>query len=146
MIPDSTITLVKKYEGYRSRPYLCLAGKLTIGYGHTATVTRGMTVTRAAADKLLLHDLRAASEHLDRLVVVPLTENQRAALLSFMFNVGPTRFATSTLRKLLNQSQYDAVPEQLRRWVWATDRTTGKKRKVTWLVSRRDEEARLWAA
>jgi GH24 family phage-related lysozyme (muramidase) len=31
---QEAIDLVKEYEGFRAKPYKCLAGQNTIGYGH----------------------------------------------------------------------------------------------------------------
>ena len=53
------------------------------------------------------------------LITVPLNDNQFAALSSFVFNFGPLALLQSTLRKKLNQGDYDAVPEQLKRWTKA---------------------------
>jgi lysozyme len=45
-----------------------------------------------------------------------LTQNQRFALVSFVFNIGETALRTSTLLRLLNAGDYASVPNQLLRW------------------------------
>ncbi|QMV27382.1 glycoside hydrolase family protein [Brucella sp. BO3] len=73
----------------------------------------------------------------ERLVKVPLTDNQFAALVSFDFNTGA--LDKSTLLKKLNKGDYAAVPVELMKWVNAG----GKK--INGLVNRRAAEAGLWA-
>ena len=59
-------------------------------------------------------------------------------MVSFTFNLGAGNLAVSTLLKVLNGGKYEAVPNQLRRWVNA-----GGKR-LEGLVRRREAEAELW--
>lgn len=138
------VELVKKYEGLCLHAYLCPAGKPTVGYGHTKGVTMDSWVSADEAEELLHEDLREAGEHVERLIAVPLNDNQYAALASFVFNFGPQRLLTSTMRRRLNAGDYGAVPDQLPLWVWSTDRKTGKKKIEQGLVKRRAAEAELW--
>lgn len=133
---------VKKFEGLRTRAYRDVANVLTIGYGHTSAagapeVREGMTITEAQAEQILQSDLRKFEERVSRLVKVPLSDNQFAALVSFDFNTGALH--KSTLLKKLNRRDYNAVPVELMKWVNAG----GKK--VKGLVNRRAAEAGLWA-
>lgn len=117
-------------------------GKLTIGYGSTGPhVKPGATITEEQANALLMKDLDRFERAVDKLVKVPLNDNQFSALVSFAFNVGEGEggFATSTLLKRLNAGDYGAVPAQLMRWV----NDDGKK--LQGLVNRRAAEAGLWA-
>lgn len=146
------LDLIKRFEGFRPRPYLCPAGYATIGYGHVikdpygrmqtnlAKAKRLMPgpITQAEGAQLLRIDLEAYEDAISNLVKVDLTDNQFAALVSFAYNVGIRAFANSTLRKLLNRGDYDAVPEQLGRWVHAGGR------RLTGLVNRRVAETALF--
>jgi len=132
------VALVKEHEGLRLKPYLCPGKIWTIGYGHTRTVRPGMTITSDQADILLDEDLRLAGKAVGRLVKVPLTNNQFAALASFVFNVGVANFERSTLLRLLNRGWYEQVPAQLMRWNKVSGETLGG------LARRRAAEARLW--
>lgn len=117
-------------------------GTLTIGYGSTgAHVRPGMSITENEAEALLRDDLDRFERAVDRLVKVPLTDNQFAALVAFAFNVGEGKggFATSTLLKKLNAGDYDAVPRELMKWV------SSKGERLQGLVNRRSAEAGLWA-
>ena len=48
-IGQAGLALIKQYEGCRLAAYRCAAGVWTIGYGHTAGVHSGMTITQAQA-------------------------------------------------------------------------------------------------
>jgi lysozyme len=142
-INDDGLKLIKQWEGLRTTAYRDTGGVLTIGYGHTSDATYpvklGMVVTEAKAEEMLRYDLSEAEETVERLVKVPLNDNQFATLVSFVFNLGEPQFSTSTLLKKLNAGDYGAVPAELARWV----HDNGKK--IDGLVNRRAAEAGLWA-
>lgn len=111
------LALIQRWEGLRLEAYRDVGGVLTIGYGSTGPhVREGMTITEAQADELLLADLERFEAAVDRLVKVPLSDNQFAACVSLAFNIGEGAFAKSTLLKVLNQGRYDEVPAQFMRW------------------------------
>ena len=88
-VSDKCINLIKKYEGCKLTSYKCPAGKWTIGYGHTAGVISGMTITQAKADEFLKQDL----VKFEKLVmkynnIYHWTQNEMDSLCSFAFNVG----------------------------------------------------------
>jgi lysozyme len=117
-------------------------GTLTIGYGSTgAHVRPGMVISEREAEELLRDDLDRFERAVDRLVRVPLTDNQFAALVAFAFNVGEGNggFATSTLLKKLNAGDYGSVPSEMMKWV------SSKGKRMQGLVNRRSAEAGLWA-
>jgi lysozyme len=136
------LDLVKHFEGVYLKAYKCPAGVWTIGYGHTGlkhqdgTVKQGRTITQAEADALLAHDMGKFEDRVNRLVTVPLSQNEFDALVSFDFNTGA--LAKSTLLRRLNAGAYDEVPDQLMRWT----RASGKV--LAGLVRRRKAEADLW--
>lgn len=134
--------LVRHFEGLSLKAYRCPAGVPTIGYGHTAGVTMGQTITEAKADQFLRSDLAAARGEVDRLVAVPLAPHQLAALTSFVFNLGDANFRGSTLLKKLNLGDAAGAAEQFEKWVFAT--VDGKKTRLPGLVSRRAAEAAMF--
>lgn len=144
MVNEAGRALVREYEGFRAEAYLCPAGVWTIGYGHTAGVKRGDRVTQEQAEALLTRDLSLAAAVVERLITAPLSDNQLAALASFVFNLGHGALAASTLRKRLNAGDYASVPEELAKWVMAKDPATGLRRRLPGLVKRRAAEAALW--
>lgn len=105
----------RKYEAYND-----VAGVWTVCDGHTGTyIIRGKTYTDQECDRLLWKDLQPAKRTVDSLVRVPLGEYQRAALYSFVFNVGSDAFSKSTLLKKLNRGDQEGACEEMRRWVYA---------------------------
>jgi lysozyme len=124
-----------------------IAGVLTAGTGHTgADVVIGMIVTQAQNDAWLLEDLQHAAQKLvDRVgqaIVDMLTENQYAALLDFVFNVGAD--PAWTIWKRLIAKQWAQVPLELAKFVNA--KVNGVERKIPDLVRRRNAEIELFGA
>jgi lysozyme len=147
------LELLQQWEGFKLNVYKDSAGLATIGVGHLITkpelasgeiVIGGVSVPYAGGltDQqvldLLSQDVEPAEQAVNNGVKVPLNQNQFDALVSFTFNVGVGAFQSSTLLKVLNQQQYDQVPEQLLRWT----RAGGKV--VQGLVNRRQNEINLW--
>jgi hypothetical protein len=83
-------------------------------------------------------ELKIANAAIDNLVKVPLSENQRAALISFVVNVGSGTFVNSTLLKVLNSGNYAEVPNEMRRWVQANGQL------FPGLAQRREKEIEVW--
>lgn len=132
---------IKKWEGLRLKAYQCTSGVWTIGYGHTSAagglkVYEGLEITREKAENILRSDLVKFEKRVNDLVVVPLTQTQFDALVSFDFNTG--KLHKSTLLKKLNSGDYNAVPSELNKWVFSS------KRRVKGLVNRRADEITLW--
>lgn len=98
-IGQAGLDLIKQYEGCRLAAYRCAAGVWTIGYGHTAGVHSGMTITQAQADAYLRQDIAKFEGYVNNPAYVPITanlnQNQFDALVSFAFNLG-----AGNLRKL----------------------------------------------
>lgn len=138
-IDAESLACIKRWEGLRLTAYRDVAGRLTIGYGHTAGVREGMTITEAEAEAWLRRDLAPAELAVDAAVTVPLTAPQFGALVSFVFNVGVNAFRASTLLRKLNAGDYEAVPRELLRW------TKADGRQVAGLVNRRNAEIGLWS-
>lgn len=105
----------RKYEAYKD-----VAGVWTVCDGHTGPdIIKNKTYTDQECDRLLWKDLQPAKRTVDSLVKVQLGEYQRAALYSFVFNVGSDAFAKSTLLKKLNRGDQAGACEEMRRWVYA---------------------------
>lgn len=138
-INSAGLALIKEYEGFEAHAYLDTGNVPTIGYGHTRGVTMGMSCTPEQAEEWLEADLASAEADVCRLVEVPLTDNQFAALVSFTFNLGGSALAKSTLLRELNARNYEAVPVQMKFWVF----DNGKR--IKGLERRRKAEAALWS-
>jgi lysozyme len=111
--------LIKQYEGLRFKAYPDPGSggyPFTIGYGHTENVGAGDTCTKEQAEKWLDEDMLNAYSVIDRMVTVPISQNQRDALCSFIYNIGGQAFAKSTMLKLLNANDYQGAADQFKRW------------------------------
>lgn len=138
-ISNDGIALIKFYEGLRLKTYLCSAGVLTIGYGHTGPDVRaGMTISEQEADDLLRKDLKRFEDGVESLVKVDLAEDEFSALVAFAFNVGLGNLKSSTLLRLLNNGDYSGAAAQFGRWAKAGGKT------LPGLVKRRESESRMF--
>ncbi len=82
------ITLIKQFEGCRLTAYKCPAGVWTIGYGHTAGVKAGQTITQAQAENFLRADLEKYEKKVDKYSRYSWNQNEFDALVSFAYNIG----------------------------------------------------------
>lgn len=139
-ISKAGLDLIKQFEGLYLKAYRCPAGVPTIGYGHTAGVSMGQTITQQQADDYLRRDVRQFERAVARLVTVPLTQGQFDALVSFAFNLGEGALAQSTLMRLLNAGDYAGAAAQFDRWNKAGGRV------LPGLVRRRAAERALFEA
>lgn len=139
------VDLIKGFERLELEAYLDPVGVPTVGYGHTQGVKLGDKITKRKAEQFLREDLAEAEEAVTKYVLVELNENQFAALVSFTFNTGTYAFRTSTLLKMINSEKWSEVRPQMLRWVYGTDRKTGRKIKLNGLVRRRTAEYALFS-
>ena len=110
----------------------------TIGYGHTKTAKKGMRITPDQAELLLKDELAEYEGYINRYVTVDLRQCEFDALVSWVYNLGPSNLQSSTMLKVLNAGKYNEVPYQMKRW----NRAGGKVLKG--LTRRRADEARLF--
>lgn len=128
------VVLIKHHEGRPSHGYKDPVGIVTACYGHTKTAVLGKKYTEADCERLLKQDLADTEAAIKRLVKVPLAQGQYDALVSFVFNVGPTAFANSTLLRKLNARDCTGAANEFPRW----DKAGGKS--LTGLAKRRADE------
>jgi lysozyme len=135
------IQLCLRYEGLYLVPYLCPAGVPTIGVGSTRYLDgRAVTlldppITREHALILLrVRVLREFMPGVRRLCAAADTPGRLAALTDLAYNIGLKNLQHSTLRRVVNAGQWDAVPAQFRRWVYAAGR------RLAGLSARRERE------
>ena len=140
------INLIKGFEGFRSEAYICPAGVLTIGYGHTKDVKKGQKVTEVEAENLLAEDLLSAEEAVNKMFRKGLPQNKFDALVSFAFNVGNGNFFSSTLlRKAQISPDDDDIRKEFERWVYGADKNNPTKKVIlAGLKKRREKEADLF--
>ena len=90
-ISPSGINLIKQFEGLHKqtvegdvRAYRCVAGRWTLGWGHTQGVRSGMRATIEQCEEYLLEDLREVGQYINALVEVPLNQAQFDSLSCFI--------------------------------------------------------------
>lgn len=135
---DEGLKLTELFEGCRQEAYLDQAGIPTIGFGHIKGVKMGDKCTIAQAEKWLEEDVQEAVGAVNRLVKVPLTQNQFDALVDFTFNLGAGNLAKSTLLRLLNRKDYVKAADEFPKW----NKAAGFVRKG--LTRRREAERDLF--
>ena len=123
MISQTGINLIREFEGFSEREYICPAGKRTIGYGHVCKDDEYYPngITPSEAEMMLLDDLQWAENCVTSLLLdkrVPLSGCQYDALVSFVYNVGERAFEHSTLYNLLLSKKYDEASNEFPRWCY----------------------------
>lgn len=113
------IPLVVHFEGYVPWAYRDPIGRLAACYGHDdQTMTPGKRFTAAECQAMLEEDLLKHTEAID-CVKRPITDGQKAAFLSFAFNVGNGAFCGSTLVRKANAGDMAGACAELSRWTLA---------------------------
>lgn len=133
-ISNKGIELIKQFEGCRLKAYKDPAGVPTIGYGHTAGVRMGDSITQEQADELLRDDLvifeQKVAKYNDK---YDWNQNQFDALVSFAYNIGNIDQLTSNGRRNISTIS-SKIPEY--------NKAGGKV--LQGLVRRREAEKKLF--
>ena len=131
------VPLVAHFEGYVPWVHRDPIGRLAACYGHDdQTMTLGKRFTAAECQAMLDEDLLKHAEALD-CIKTPMTDGQKAAFLSFAFNVGNKAFCDSTLARKANAGDMPGACAELSRW------TRAGGRELPGLVKRRAAERDL---
>jgi lysozyme len=157
--------LMHKYEGFRSRPYLCPAHIWTIGYGHvlyqeqirlpvvrvegkeTPMIRKEMPLkpednrvwTKTEIDELFRADVASFERGVLRLVPgVVGRQGSFDALVSISFNFGLGNLQRSTIRMKANRGDWEGAADAFRVW------TKGGGKVLPGLVKRREAEIALF--
>ena len=140
---EIAVELCKRFEGFSSKPYICPAGYATIGYG---------TVYRPDGKKVTMQDEPISKELAEEWLISELKHNYMAGVLKtsphlinypeklgaisdFAYNLGVARYRSSTLKRRVNEEDWDAAKVEIKKWV------RGGGRVLRGLVIRRDAEA-----
>ena len=142
-ISQNCIDLIKKYEGFKPKSYLCPAGVPTIGFGSTfwtdgSRVKLGQEITMENAEKLVIYYLANVAHFIPEV-----NQNQFDSLCSFIYNVGVANFRKSTLLKKVKENPDDpSIRDEFMKWTLA--RVRGAMKSLPGLVKRRTAEADLY--
>ncbi|MBR4267864.1 MAG: lysozyme [Bacteroidales bacterium] len=104
---EETIEFIKKHEGFAGgKPYYCVAGYLTIGYGHVIAPHEkfGKGITREQAEKLLRKDFNKCVNRALQ-VTSNLPDNRLLAVAHFIYAKGLQRYLSSTLKIKIDMNQ-----------------------------------------
>lgn len=140
--------LCRQFEGFRENPYLCPAGVPTIGYGSTfygdgrKVTLQDPPMDEPTARALLVSELMhqyapGVIRQCPILLTIAIQTNdwnKFNAIVDFAYNLGVGRLQTSTLRRKINDQDWEGAKEQLKRWVY------GGGRVLPGLVTRRNAE------
>jgi lysozyme len=159
------IDLIKTFEGFKAKPYLCPAKVPTIGYGATyysdgkKVTMNDKAISEPDAVKLLMEMLVTYERSVDSFCIDDINQNQFDALVSFAYNAGVGNLKSSTLLKKVNANFNDpAIRLEFMKWVNGGDGTkngvdddgdglvdeAGERQRLKGLVKRRTAEADLY--
>lgn len=123
IVSKNGLDLIKEFESFKSKPYLCPSQKATIGFGSTyypdgkKVTLQDKEITEEKAFEILEYIAnKDFGSNINKVVKVPLNQNQFDALVSFAYNIGNGNFNSSTLLRWLNQGNYKEASIQLLRW------------------------------
>jgi lysozyme len=108
------------HEGVILKPYLCTAGKTTIGIGRNLD---DVGITREEADMMLDHDIDRCIAELDRSVPRWRTHNEvrQNVLIELVFNLGISRFlGFRRMLAALAASDYATAAKEMKDSRWYT--------------------------
>jgi lysozyme len=123
------------FEGTVRTTYNDTGGLHTVCTGHLGGEP-GRTYTPAECAAFHKADLAIADKAVSKLVKVPISEYERAALIDFTFNQGAGALAESTLLKKLNAGDHDGACNEYHKWV--KGRVNGKLVTLQNQVNRRE--------
>lgn len=139
-VSDRGINLIQHFESFYPKPYYCPAGVLTIGYGTVIKDYRLFMngITKEQALEMMMKEVNRNEKSINRLVKVPINQNQFDALISFVYNLGAGNLQASTLLRKLNSFEYLEAADEFPKW-----RKAGGK-VLKGLVRRRAAERNLF--
>lgn len=136
------IDLITSFEGLKLKPYLCSAGKATIGYGNTyyedgtPVKLTDKPITKKRAVELFSFILPEYEKIVSQKIKVDLNQNQFDALVSYTYNTG----GSDTLFKMINKGEH---PDNIKNWFITKYISAGGKT-LPGLVRRRKAERDLY--
>lgn len=142
---QSGLDLIKEFEGFRSKPYLCSAKVPTIGYGSTMyengfkVKLSDPPISEEKALDLFAKTLVKYEQAVEKAITVDIGQHAFDACVSLCYNIGGGNFASSTLVKMINAGDEKSdIAEQFLRW----NKAGGKV--IDGLTRRRQAERQLF--
>lgn len=109
---------IKVHEGERLKPYLCPAGKYTIGYGRNLDDNG---ISKEESEFLLMNDINRCFDEIEQLTwFESLNEARQAAMIDMLFNLGLTTFLKfENMIQALEDRDYNKAAEEMLNSLWA---------------------------
>lgn len=137
-VSKNGVKLIAGFEGCVLHAYEDAVGVLTIGYGHTAGVKKGDVITQKEADDMLNAEVQRFGDQVEKLIHVPINQNQFDAITSLAYNVGIGNLSKSTLLELVNKKHFTDAKKEFAKWNKAGGHV------LAGLVKRRAKESELF--
>ena len=144
-IEKAGIQLIKKWEGFRSKPYADVVGIWTIGYGNTyyrdgrKVGPKDRPLTESEAYALMVDILdRDFTPKISKMIHVDVGQYMFDAMCSLAYNIGSGAFGKSTLLKKVNSLDFGGAALEFEKWAKAGGKV------VQGLLNRRREEKILF--
>ncbi len=125
--PESELGRACHINGFHVRNYRKVAGwqnmdpkPWTIGYGTTSAtghkVFQGLKIDEATAAQWRQEAVDRTAIEVQKLVTVPLQQQQLDALTSLVYNIGIFNFSKSTILRLLNAGEHHNAADHFSQW------------------------------
>ena len=152
-IPNQAIDMIKKYEGFSDKPYVCSAGQWTIGYGTSYYVQDGRAVTEKdppISEGEAFYQLHATCarkcahiiEDFQEMCGRKFNDNELTALYSLLYNIRNANGFCKT--KCAAAIARGDNKEAIRQWDWFHAKKNGQSVILSGLIKRRNEEIELF--
>jgi lysozyme len=119
-VTESTVLLIKHFEGKRHKAYQDSQGNWTIGVGHLIKRKDHhllhTELTEQEVMGILHRDLKVCSQALQNVLQVDLKRSQIDALYSLCHNIGPDNFKKSEVVKHLNKGETEKAANAFMNW------------------------------
>jgi GH24 family phage-related lysozyme (muramidase) len=142
---EEAVSMDEQFEGFEALPYQDPGnGTWTQGYGSTHDLNgdpitaHSPAITQPMAVAWMRRDMQTFSDEVASAVTVPLTVGERAALDSFVYNLGGGNLRRSTLLRLLNAGDYAGAAKEFDKWNMAGGKV------LAGLVRRRQAETDMF--
>lgn len=144
---EDCIQIAMRLETFKPLAYLCQSRTWTVGYGTTIwpdgrRVTDGDHITQGEAEQILRHRFARNGDRILWDVGRALTQGQLDALSLFYDNMPQSRWAGSTILRLLREGNFPAAASEFPKWNKVT--IDGHKVASNGLTVRRKLERRIF--
>lgn len=138
---EQAIKIIKEYEKFHPKTYLCSIGIRSIGYKHELNKQEKFQepISEQMASNLLKKDLIKIEDAIFKFVKVRLNPNQFSSLVSFVYDIGISNFCTSKLLRVLNYKRYDLAYLEFNIWIREINGEVSSE-----LINRRKKEQELF--